>query len=88
MSIITLVIAHVEPNGTALQPNGLSTIAKVYGNNIFQGFLKKKNFGSKLNFHRGFQFSRFQANFLTCKFPFLPTFAQLLCPSNGFLQCI
>jgi hypothetical protein len=41
---------------------------------------------NKLNFHQDLQFPRFQANFLTCKFPFLLTLAQLLCPSNGLLQ--
>jgi len=45
-----------------------------------------KKFGNKLNFHQDIQFPRFQANFFTCKFPFLPTLAQLLCPSNGLLQ--
>jgi hypothetical protein len=47
--VIALAITHVEPNGTHLQPKGLLTIAKVYGNNIVQGFLKENNLGSKLS---------------------------------------
>ncbi len=45
--VITLAITHVEPNGICLQPKGLSAIAKVYGNNIFEGFLKENKLGSK-----------------------------------------
>jgi hypothetical protein len=47
--VIALAITHVEPNGTCLQFEGLSAIAKAYGKNIFQGFLKENKLGSKLS---------------------------------------
>jgi hypothetical protein len=63
--VIALAITYVEPNGTCLQPEGLLAITKVYGNNIFQGFLKENNLGSKSNIDWCFEFLGFQVNFLT-----------------------
>jgi hypothetical protein len=44
--------------------------------------LKENNFGSKLNLDRCLEFLGFQASFLTCWFPFLPTLPQLLYPNK------
>jgi hypothetical protein len=71
---------------SSLQLWGLAVIVKVYGNNIFQGVFKENNLGSKLSLNWHMEFMGFQASFLTPWFPFLPTFPQLLCPYNGFLQ--
>jgi hypothetical protein len=77
-----LAITHVEPNGIHLQPKGLSAIAKVYGSNIFQGFLKENNLGSKLSLDWCLKFLGSQASFLTYQLPFLPTLPQLLYPNK------
>ncbi len=73
---------------SSLQLGGLSVIVKVYGNNIFQGFFKDNNLASKLSLNWHLEFMGFHTSFLTPWFPFLPTFPQLLCPCNGFLQGI
>jgi len=77
--VIALAITHVEPNGIHLQPKGLSAIAKVYGSNIFQGFLKENNLGSKLSLD--------QFPYILIPIPAYPSsisLSQQTC--NGFLQ--